>query len=222
MFNNYQERVKSVEYDSLLGYFPLDDPSGACTDRSKSGINGTYSGSTLVAAKGPVDGRPVLSNDGVNDVTNLTTAAQTHFDKTEGSLIIWAKVSSVGVWTDGADDCAWDIDTTSSEYLYINKSTTANKLHYVWDSYSYLHTTSSIDWMCLGITWKTGGNINYYYNGTSVDSDTYVSLSGTVGLCVVGAWYVGGANAWSGNLAHYACWATELSATQMAYLAKRN
>ena len=148
----------------------------------------------------------------------------------EGTLLAWAKVSGVGVWTDGTQNNIAAFVVDGSNYLAIYKSTGNNAVTYAynaggtWDPGAKGSLTTT-DWMCFAMSWSNSGDaMKSYYAGTQSGA-TATSLGTWLGDLGSGSTIIGAANdtptsPWSGPIGPVALWNKALTADQIAYLSK--
>jgi len=191
--------------------------------------NGAYTGVTLGDGVGP-DGSPCPFFDGVNDFVDIYSAIlSAAFDGGEGSMMIWAKVNAVEVWTDGANRMALHLGTnTSNNYLRMMKESANNRMQWLYyaggtaDSASK-SALSDTDWVMLAMTWsKSADLLQYFYDGSREAIDT--GLGTYVDALVetytnVGSQTESGLLPWHGWLAHCAIWDRPLTQAEIAALA---
>lgn len=152
-------------------------------DAFNSDRDGTLSGWVLQDAVGPVSGSLAPLSDAGDYGDIYTTAPITGlteiFDGSVGSLLLWLRVSSGSVWTDGNNYFALQLSRGSaSGRIYIAKvgdnnirfGYTANdeRLHVD-------HTISDTGWFSLGLSWSDAGNDGegkMFANGQQVGSIT--------------------------------------------------
>ena len=228
----YQDKVLSMASGNLIGYWPMDEASGAVAyDKSRQRNNGAYTGVTL-GQPGIGDGKTCPLFDGANDFNNIYSAGlNTDFDDDEFTVAGWLKVANAGIWGagDGTNDCAFHIGADWTEnYFRILKSSQVNKLQctYVSDTTSDTVeiTMSLTTWFHIAATITgTGDAFIGYLNGVKQDT-TKTGLGSWVGAledgkCQVGSQTGSATLAWNGWLANFALWTTPLTAEQIAYLA---
>lgn len=221
------------EVANLIQYLRLNETSGTnADDTSAENNDGTYSGATLNATASPVSGDNAPSFDGVNDFVNVYSAAMaSDFNPALGSLVIWAKVSGAGVWTDGLNRTVARLSTSGadSNAVVITKLSTSNmlRLRYGAGGVAKLKdvtTGAPTDWFFAAITWnKASDRVRPYYGGTQQGADLtgLGEFSGSLSSsnCALGAIGTGATTCWSGYLSHYRLYNVELTAAQIAALA---
>lgn len=227
----YWRKVQSVQRNNLIGFWPLWERSGSVArDLSPQANNGAYTIGTLAGANF-TDGRGMPTFDGATDYVDLYSASLVaDFDGGEGSLLVWAKVSAVGVWTDGAERWLVGLSADNNNRIRLYRATTNNRLAFNYaaggtNEFVTMNGLSETGLMVLGLTWsKTAGQVKAFY-GASQEGTTQTGL-GTWSGSLAETKTVIGANAttpgavWSGNLARFALWNTPLSNAMMAWLSK--
>ena len=228
---SYANKVLSY---SPIAYWPLWEATGAvATDISGNGYHGAYTAVTL-GQTGIGDGETCPLFDGTTSFVDVySTGLRDAFDgiRAKGSLVIWAKVFNVGVWTDGIRRHCMNILKDGNYYVHIRKIDTNNrtevdrKANTVSTKITKTSMTTT-DWICWATSWYelTDEHIAYY-NGAQEGAT----------LGTLGAWGAGqpivSANTnigsystvpdfpWYGWLAHYALFDSILTPEQMADLA---
>ena len=228
---------------SPIAYWPLWEASGDVAEcLVNSAQNGAYTGVTL-GQPGIGDGRTAPFFDGVTDYVNIYSIAFRDafalyndptglLDESEGTVMIWAKVNAVGMWTDGADRFAFRLEADDNNYVFCAKTITNNRLFFryiaggVAESQNIGGLTTT-DWMCLGMTWSKSagvdGEARYFLDGVQQGTtDTGLGVwAGNLNATetVIGATSTAPTVLWHGWLAHCAIWDTPLTPASMADLA---
>ena len=198
-----------------ISYLPLKEASGTTlADVSGNGRNGAVGGATgpTLGVEGVGDTKTAVSFPGSAAYINWYSAGLAGaFDGAEGSLIVWAKVSAVGVWSDDSYRVIALLYTDSSNQINIARSSTDNLLllqHVAGgtDRNVYPAFNASSAWVMLGITWSvTNGAVIFYVNGARVWSPGAPGTwSGALNsnATILGAINVGAGYGWSGSEAH--------------------
>lgn len=232
----YYKKVLRTASANLIGYWPLWENSGTTALELTNARNGSYTGGTL-SVSGIGDGKNGHYLDGASGhfVDVYSTALNTAWVGTEGSLLIWCKVNSSSIWTDSTTRKIATFSVDGYNYLLLTRTTTNNNLLYRYvaglvGGYTIDDVTKtdggSTDWMCLGLTWSdTGDAMKAYYNGVQ-EGSTQTGLNTWSGnldsdVCILGSDTAASPTQdWHGYLAHCAVWDAPLTATQMADLAK--
>ncbi len=229
---SYIDKVRGIDLANLIGYWPGNELSGTNADNAEgtAARDGTFSGVSLNAIVGP-DGQPAGQWDGANDYCDVySTSINTPFDEAEGTLMIWAKVSGSGVWTDSTARRAIAFAADGSNQVYIARHTVNNQLRMTYEAAGTAENlianaaNADTDWHCYLITWSVAADeVKGYEDGTqfSTTRATLGTWSGALAttLCNVGASSTVPASVWDGYLAHAALWNTPLTATQISNLA---
>lgn len=227
---SYSAKVLSY---SPIAYWPLWETSGTVAEcLVNSAQNGTYSSdvSGWPVGTGIGDGNTAPGFDGSNDSVDIfSTTLRDAFDKDEGSLAAWCKVSAAGIWEDAAFHFAVTLGKDGTDFYSLNKQNTNNTLRWIMGTETAAYRTvtkgslSTTGWFHMAMTWtKVGTDLIGYYNGTSAGNDT--NFAGTWGEVLtdggvkIGA-FAAAANKWSGTLAHVAVWDTPLTVPRIAILA---
>lgn len=228
--DNISNRILATQAANLFGYYPLGETSGTVADDvSATNANGTYTGGYTLDQAGIGDGsRSVLLNGTTGYIALPAAAAlDTPFDGDVGTILIWAKVSSAGVWTNGVSAILFALGSGANNRLSISKNSSNNELIFLYRANStnklVLHSTfSPTDFFSVALTWdRTGANqMKAYVNGVQTGA-TQTALPTWAGAL---------SNSWSGigsldsaapsspapfYLAHAAAWNKVLSAAEI-------
>ena len=200
-----------AEYSGV--YWGIQDALGASevVAYPDTALNGTPSNVTL-GEDGPV-GTLAGSFNGTSSYVDIYSAGlNTLFDPTAFTAVVFAKMSSSGVWTDGGQRAILSLSADGSNVVKIFKDAGNNELSWRARSggvtKSYTHAVSTTDWFCAGMTISGPLAVNevaYYYNGAQVATDgTLGTWSGNLagGLCTIGAWDTRQILLHSGLIAH--------------------
>lgn len=211
---------------SPIAYWMLNEASGTTiVDSSGNSRNGTYSGVTLAQDVPPQGGLAPLW-DGVNDYGNVYSASlASAVSFNEGCLLVWAKMASAGVWTDGSARYLATIYRNTNNFVYFEKRTTSNTLralHRSGATTKLVDTTiSTTSWFSVMISWSFSGNMmRAYINGVQVGTNQtgLITQSGS-GLDSnfnnLGGFSLGGF-VHSGYLAHATLWNSPADAAKIA------
>lgn len=208
--------VRSLFGSSLIGYWPLDDPAGTFVrDQSGNGLNAVTGGTTrpTLGAAGIGDGRTAASFPATSAYVNLYSAAlASKFSGAEGTLIVWAKVSAAGVWSDAAYRVIADLYMNSNNYVTFARSNTYNNMILIEHKAGgtsrnhYAAFNAPTTWVMIGVTWSvSGAKVVPYVNGAkALDVAAPGTWSGTLSSagCVLGALTTAAGSLWSGSIAH--------------------
>lgn len=225
MMATYSERVLQTEMAHLIGYWRLNESSGAVVaDSSPQGNDAVANGITWGAA-GIGDGATAASWDGVSDHVALQSAGlDAAFDGRTGTLLVWAK--SAG-WA-GTYQYALRLRGSSSDEIRLwRRAENTVRMQYTAGG-SEVYVDAPVDlseWVCFAMTWNdAAGEVRCYVNGEPVGAPLtgfgeWTSTSLGASHTCLGASLVTGANAWWGALGHLALWDAVLTPTQIADLA---
>ncbi len=171
--------------------------------------------------------------DGTNDCVDIYSAAfQSAFNINEGTISIFGKVASDGVWTDATVRQLIRILADANNNIQLQKDSTNNQIKY---TISFGGTTktiftsgmgSTLGYFHMAITWsKANDQIIAYLNGKQTGS-TQTGLGQwtnaaafTISQVVIGAAANSGSTPWSGNLAQPAIFSRPLTATEIFNIA---
>ena len=225
--SDYAARVLSIERDSLIGFWPQDELAGAISyDASPEQNNGAYTGVTL-GQPGIGDGRTVPFFDGATSFNNIYSAGlNADFDGTEGTLLIWGRVTNAGVWTDGISRRLLTIEVDANNYIIIDKGG-ANSIRGIYRAGGTTETATqagitTLDYFSFAMSWSViADEVRYYYNGAWFETDTV--LGAWVGPILANRAIIGAANIapafpWDGWLGPALLNTAVLTDAQIAYL----
>ena len=220
---------KVLQY-SPAAYYRLNELAGLVgNDLSGNGHNGTYS-STVVLSKSPApfDGvAPLFASAGTDSEMQLPLSLDAAFDGAEGAIVVFAKVLSSTIWTDGLNHYIFRIGVDGNNDIFVNKSSTNNRVILrrtagAVNRIVNLDAISNTDWIMLGLEWSQAGDfVKAYYNGVQTGST----------LTSIGTWAGGAlanrrvgtssasANGWDGYIAEVAIFSAPIGAVAMAALA---
>lgn len=208
----YAAKLQNIFGSSIVSYLPLWDASGSvATDIGGRGLNGAYTAVTL-GQTGIGDGRTAASFDGSTSFVNWYSAGlASAFNASEGTLMVWGKVSAAGVWSDTTVRYLSFFRVDGNNQVGLNKSATANRLTAVYAAGGTANliniTTSPTAFFHFGITWsKAADQVIVYLNGaqqgaTLTGLGTWVGALPSTGV-TVGSQQTTPSNVWSGTLAH--------------------
>jgi len=210
----YSRSLLSLFGSSIVAYWPLWEASGSVAyDISGNGRNGSYTGVTL-GQPGIGDGHTCPQFDGANDYANVYSASlNTAFPRTAGSILMWAKVSAAGVWTDGTLRRLFDFFIDGNNFLILARTATNNQMQLSYRANgaateniitsAYPLTT----WLHLAGTWDSvADEFKFYVNANLIDTTTTIggALTGNLSSvqAVLGATSTVPSGVWDGYLAH--------------------
>lgn len=208
----YLGKLLALFGSSVVAYWPMSEPSGTVAlDASGNGRNGAYTGVTL-GASGIGDGRTATSFDGSTSFVNVHSASlAAAFNGSAGTLMVWAKVSGAGVWTDGvARRPVYISDAGGNDRVILLKESVNNA--FTWyrqgtgtaDSVSKL-SFSPTTWQHYALTWsESADELKAYLNGVQegATQSTLGVFADAITVAIVGASSTVPASVWSGSLAH--------------------
>lgn len=220
---------KVLDY-SPIAYWPLNELSGSVAyDLSGNEFNGTYTGVTL-GQTGIGDGDPCPLFDGANDFVNIYSAGlNAAWDQSECTIMLWFRVSGVGVWADGATRYLLrlyvDNDNTFQAVKATGDNTITSKIEGATVSkYPGWTAGPGTGWKHFTVTIsETNDRAILYGNGSQVGA-TQTGLGAWEGNLsatdtIIGALNTGALQVWSGYLARMVIFPEEKTATEIADLA---
>lgn len=166
----YLARLKTLFGSSIIGYWPMNEPSGAVAlDYSGNGFHGAYTAVTL-GQPGIGDGQTCPLFDGSASYVQLPAGFRTAFTPLEFSILVWLKIASA-VWTDGSNDVAVHIGVNgSTDFTRIMKGSAGNNIQgsYVAGGTTKTQTVafSFTDWFLAALTVsKSADQLKFYLQG---------------------------------------------------------
>ena len=229
----YSSKVESESPANLLAYWQLNEGAGpTAADSSGNGRSGTEVGAPAWGQTGIGDGKTSVLFDGAKDAIDIYSASlQSAFDGGEGTMMLWAKVSGAGVWTDATLRWLFYLFVDGNNFIRIIKLTSEGDLQYAYRSGGTAQlsrtvaTGSPTGWFHVAITWSRLVNeVRSYFNGSeaaaalTITADFAGSLSAN--NTVLGASNDTPSQEWDGGLDHAAVWDTPLTASQISNLAR--
>jgi len=230
--DEYAEKV--IGYGPIA-YWPLWELSGTVAQcLINPAQNGTYSSNvaTWPVGAGIGDGYTSPQFDGANDYVNVRTATLEGLLNAGGaecSAMIWAKMSAVGVWTDGAFHGCFRFRDTAADYFYAQKTNVNNQFEMAWAGGGTIENNIeagmvTVGWEHIVITRSQAADqVNYYRNGALLATDVTIGVWASAGVWenqVIGAVTTLPNAPWSGALAHCALWLRPLSLPEIQALSR--
>jgi len=235
IFAGYNARVHAVKRSNLIAYFPCNETTGT-TVKDHSGVvtSADVVGATLDDTSGP-DGQATPLFDGANDAIKIgqNAAFLSAFDDEEGAYAFWVKVDSDS-WTDSSNEY-WiamaQADKASDRIRVVQDLTDHHFACQHRGDNSTVHTVehtfapTKTDFFHVVFTWsKANGELFLYIDGIQEDSFSGTLQSWTASAdansCNLGARDSSGGSGTIGNIQHFACWDTPISATDAELLGK--
>jgi hypothetical protein len=196
--SSYYERVSASA--DLTRHNKLNDGSGtALLDSGPSGFTATGIGITWNAGASPLLEASV-SLDGALDAINIYDATfASNFSFNEGFLLVWLKVASAGVWTDGASRTILSIRRDGNNRILISKTATNNTVNFLRvangtsQSFNAAGFTET-GWLAIALSYSVLGNaLMGFKNGSQVGT-TQTGLVNAAGTGLSSTQTVLGAN----------------------------
>lgn len=186
----YDARVLAT---SPLRYNKLNETSGtAIVDSSTNAYTGTYTGVDLANTDSPFLPDKAPFWDGTNDYGNLYSAAfGTAFNMDEFTIMIWLKMNSAGVWSDGSIRQSIALLRNGTNYIYMRKSSVAATFQFIRDCAGVnksinLGSQSDANWFCYAISVSiagggllSAGDLRVYKNGAQVGTTQTGNIAST-------------------------------------------
>ena len=213
-----------------ITYWPQSESSGLTAYcLTNPAMNGTYTGVTLANDLTGPFGTPAPFYDGATSYCNIYSAAlAAAFDGAEGSLMIWAKVNAVGVWTDAANRFAVILRADGNNRVFMQKVNVNNRFRWTRIGGGVVEqreniAIADIAWMCMMLTWSEAADqVRAFYNGAQ-EGATMTILGAFAGALVNNLTNIGSetnapANPWHGWLGPCGVWTRALPPAEVASL----
>ena len=208
----YAQRVRSLFGSALIGYYPLDEASGAVVyDRSGNGRNGAYVNSptlsNLLAPSGKL--APLFTGASTQYINLVTSGLQTAWPGQEGSVSFWTKADSAARWDNATDTHLFVASVNGSNAVAIHhQGVTAKSIRATYTAgatlkggnYTLYYPSA---WVHVSFSWsKAADQLVMRYNGAPTPTVTALGTwTGTpITLRIAAA--TGGAQ-WTGWLADW-------------------
>ena len=226
----YLERMKNLFGSALIGYWPMNEASGAVAlDYSGRGFHGAYTGVTL-GQPGIGDGLTCPLFNGANGKNNVySTGFDAGFNKQAGSFLIWAKLKS-SFLSDGFTHTIISVgEPTQANIAIIRKLSTGDDYGISYIAAGVPRTVNadqpSLDWVHWALTWDlVADQMKAYMNGaqqgvTQTGLGTWIVALNS-GWCVIGDINTSGAQPWADNSQHAAILNRAATPAEVAAAAK--
>lgn len=214
--DSYLQKLINLFGGSIVELWPQNEASGLVSRGIVNGRNGVYSNVTL-GAQGIGDGNTAASYNGTTSFNNIYSAGfWTAFNAAnagvEGSLLVWAKVSGVGVWTDTVVREIVRLRPNSTDNMpIIRRTATNNQLEFRYSAGGVVESVgigslSSVGWMALAMTWsKAAEEMKAYINGaqvgtTQVTLGVWSTVVDTINQTCIGSATTTPTAVWSGSI----------------------
>lgn len=222
-------KILTTQAANLIGYWKLDETSGTvANDVSSTNADGAYAGTVTLDQSGAGDGsRAALFAGGRVSLATPLTTFNGVFSGAEGTIFACAKLTNVGIWTDGLDHTLVSIGADASNRFYIGKQSVNNALSMLG---SFGGVTAGVfptgqSWTTfksLAITWNKAANeFKAYINGVQTGATT--AISGTYAGSLSASWtgicsLTSGSStiSWAGWASHIAVWKKALTPAEIA------
>lgn len=214
-----EEYYRKVLGYGPIAYWPIWDPLADPVAEelvNSPAQDGAHTAVTL-GQPGIGDGRTSGWYNGpiATSITNVWSAPfQAAFDGSEVTVIIWARVNDIGVWTDGIARRLFNLRVDGNNRMYVSTTVGGNALFWAYIAGGVARTVAlgglaELNWMCAGITCTASvgtGEMRAYYNGIQTGL-TQVALGAWAGLLdpirtVIGDQLVPPPVSWHGWEAH--------------------
>lgn len=229
---SYASKVLSTAPANLIAYWPLWELSGTTADNWQGAArDGTYVASPSLGQTGIGDGKTSVLLNGTTQYINIYTASlASAFNAAEGTMMAWAKVSAVGVWTDANEgEIIYISPDGLNNIIALQKIATNNTIAFKYRAGGTEKTVTkgsmtTTGWMNMAMTWSaTADQVKAYYGGVQ-EGSTLTGLGTWAGTpantrTLIGARLTTPLALFSGYVAHIAVWTTPLSAAQILSLA---
>ena len=228
--SEYYNKVLSTEAANLIAYWRLNESTGTLiSDSSGHACHGTAVGVGLQNDVG-IDGHGAIWFDGAASLINIySTALRDLFNSAEGTVMIWSKVSSLAVYTDGLDRSSIMLRSSAANYAHMKKSANSNQIIYNYNANGVVespanYAVSDVTWMHHVMTWSVAADeVRGFIDGVQFDT-TKTALGTWVGQlasgwCAIGSDIINNTQYWHGWLCHAVVWSKALAPAQITNLA---
>lgn len=222
----YLQKVQAIAPNNLLALWPLGEGAGTTAyDQSGNGCNGASIGLTFnQAGIGDGGSSPLFVPASSSRINVFSSKLASIFNGLEGTLVVWFKIRTASIWTDGAQRQFFIVAADSNNYIQISKAAGNNGVNFAYKAGGTLSilvpTYSALTWSFGAITWdKAGDKVIPYMNGIQQGA-TITGLGTWAGTLADGNCNISQAGQlMDGNLAYAALWSTPLNQTQITALA---
>lgn len=204
----FQKVVTIFGESNIAAFYPMDELSGTTMVDKVNGINATYVSPTSFRNAGFNSTTKSVRMNGTNSYANLySSALNTAFNKSEGALFFWLKMSNVASWTNGLEETLLYLQYNSANRFVLAKVTTgaftiARTAGGVVDGFT-AGGFNSDKWVLVGLKWSTSADqLMVYINGLPVHPIPATTLGTWTGDFASGACIFGGYGFY-GNLDRY-------------------
>jgi len=209
------DKIISLFGANLISLLPMTESSGTtAVDASGNGRNGTYSNVTLSNSLGP-DGAhnaPLFVPGSSSYVDWYSASLATAFTGTEGTFLIWLKVSAAAIWTNAVNYYMAYLYTDASNYMLIRKDSGGANVIRDYQAAGTREVASHINisgttWQLWGCSWSdTGDEVQTWQNDAALGAAAtgVGTWSGALGAntTLIGANAKTGNTPWSGWMSH--------------------
>jgi hypothetical protein len=227
----YYQRVMAPD---PFTYWMLDEKSGPVaydlvSGRVAGAQNGTHVNVTLWEPGIGDERTSCAYNAKAGSYTNVHSAALAgRFNGSEGTAMIWARVSAAGVWTDGAFRYLFNLQADANNQVFIAKGIANNTMNWQYKAggvtkqvqNAAMNQTAFIN---VALTWdKVADEVRAFLNGVQTGATlnglgVWAGAPGVTTTCI-GSASTAPATVWDGWLAHCALWNRCLTPAQVARL----
>jgi hypothetical protein len=225
----YYQKVLSTRRDKLIAYYPLWEASGTVvTDISGNGFNGSHTAVAL-GQPGIGDAKTAAAYNGSTTCTSIQSAGlAAAFNGVTGTVLLWAKVGNVGVWSDGIYRRLFQVTVDANNSLSILRNGAVDGRVYAEfkgsnvAKNSGLTLASPLNWLALVMTWgDPAGTVRFFVNNSAGTPGVgYGAWAGSPTAMVIGAQNTVPDYEWVGSLAHCAMWSVALSSAEITHLSR--
>lgn len=217
----YANRVLAT---NPLRFNKLNESSGtAIIDSSANAYTGTYTGVDLANTASPFagDNAPLWGTDDYGNI--YSTSFATAFNPNEFTVLLWIKVSAVGVWTDATTRFLFNLRLDLNNRILVTRTVTNNQIAYrrignAVDKIISVSTFTETGWISMALSCSiagggllSAGDTRAYKNGaqagaTATGSAAFVGSGLSSTETLIGAQSTSVPSPWSGWLAYFAIW----------------
>ena len=214
--------TRFVRSSGPVVYWPMYEKTGSVSRELMNRANGVYSGVTLGQENLPFVCPYWAGSAGRNNIK--TDALNSLWSKGEGSFMIWSKVNSAAVWTDGVQRTLFNMSTTgANDYLWLYKTSGNNAFSMTYRTGATNRNVlkegySPTGWVQYVITWSRSGNAVLFYINSSLDTSLTASGNPTAELILAADVGRAASTYWHGWIAHASLYNRVLPAPEITNL----
>lgn len=238
--STFTQTIDSTSTD--LDFTPSSDFDGAISAVTTQQVDIAASSAFSTPGDNPLDGANndatggvdagqfldlAYSLDGASSFIDISSAEfNSVFNPTQWSLVIFAKVSSVGVWTDGTARYLINLFTDGDNSILARKNVADNTLRVSYEAggvaVAETIATSTTDWLLIAVTVNTGlDEMIVYFNDTEISNQSGLGdWSVNFSSAIIGAFNTNPDSVWDGLITQFALINGVLTTAEIARIAR--